>query len=158
MVMGQVWEIVNKYSVCMHVPPMVGSVHLTSALVVQRRTWLMAETLPLRKNVTFASLFDFHLMRVDLLVYKNHEGLCNLMEGQKLFHQNTWNGDMRTSLLKCILNGVHFICWCIIDCWWTRRDRKFCSGHCFLSFSFLWASLLCLPVYMCQTWKRHACV
>lgn len=43
----------------------------------------MAETLPLRKNVTFASLFDFHLMRVDLLVYKNQEGLCNPMEAQK---------------------------------------------------------------------------
>lgn len=82
----------------------------------------------------------------------------NKMGWQGLFHQNTLNGEHWTSLLKCILNGIYFFCWCIIDSWWTRRDRKFFSGCCFLSFSFLWASLLCLPVYMCQTWKRHACV
>lgn len=55
--MGQVSRKESICTVSVHVPPMVGSVHLSSALVVQRRTRLMAETLPLRKTRSFCLSF-----------------------------------------------------------------------------------------------------
>lgn len=76
----------------------------------------------------------------------------NKIGWQELSYQNA--SDKRTLAWQCIICGIYFFCRCIIDGQRTRRIWKFCCAHCFLSLSFLSGSLICLPVYMCQTLKK----
>lgn len=156
-------KVLRKESICtipVHVPPMAGSVHLTSALLVHRRTRLMAEALPLRKTCYFC--FSFHLTSISCLwislVYKDHDGLCDVTEEQR--HVEKWREwsdqipDMVTLPWPSIIREI--FCWCIISGHWTHTDWKSCSGCCFSFFisHFYQAGLLHLPVYTCQTWKK----
>lgn len=142
---------------------MVGSVHLTSALLVQRGLDWWPKHYLQGKHVTFASpSLEFHPMVVDILVYKDHEGSCDIAEEQN--QQNGMTGTQQKWWQSVITAAVHhsrsllLYCWCNTDgqIQWTRSlgDWKFLSGHCLLSSLLSFSqSALSSCVYTCQTWK-----
>lgn len=93
---------------------MVGSVHLTSALLVQRSTRLMAETLPPRKTCYFC--FSFVWLPSHACGNYGLQEIQRLKTSQQeLFDQNTWTGDEESLPWQCIVWGVFSSGWCITD-------------------------------------------
>lgn len=144
----EIGQVESICTVSVHVPPMVGSAHLTSALLIQWRTRLMAEILPLRKTCYFCfSFFDFCLMLVDILVYEDHEGLlCDVVKEQK---RNEMTGTDRPKELKwwkwdlTVHHPRDLLLLLVYH--WRSMDKKRLEVFVFSHFF-----LLCLPVYRCQ--------
>lgn len=121
-------------------------------IVGSKGTRLMAETLPLRETHDFvwtsiSCLWIFWLKQTAMVQRWWRKKNCKMTGAQP----NTCDGDRLLLPRHLPIQADDFFYWCTQR---TRRDRKLCSGHCF-SFSFLSASLLCLPVYICV--KHDVC-
>lgn len=155
--MSRIEEWVKMYSLCAH--SSYGRICASYfCIVCSVWIWQVAETLPLRKHVTFSSpSFDFHLMLVDILLHKDHEGFCDTVEEQKKWEIK---GD-EVSLL-CIIHGNDFFSMCVIyeQIQRTRRDWRFCSGHVFFPYYHFFQSVcfVHLCIYVSDVKMTYVCL
>lgn len=139
---------------------MVGSVHRTSAFVGSARTRLMAETLPLRKT---------HYFCFSLVWLPSHA--CGYFDVQRPWGivrrcgrtETKWDDGTQPKSHETVTRALFCDSASHVGSIIGGTERRFRRGHCSLSLSlsfsfFFSASLLRLPVNMCQTCKRCVCV
>lgn len=113
-------------------------------------TRLMAETLPLRKTCYFC----FSFVRLP-----SHA--CGFFGFTRTFEDRGRRETTNRNSTKCqtTVRGVGFFHWCrIVGHDGQEEIGSFVVAIVFSLFSFLSASLLCLPVYICVKHENDVCV